>query len=306
MVEPNPEQSAVDFFTLCQWWAVIWGNAYAECERGGSGRVIALWPVPPWHVRPVRLSDGTPAYEVAGAPPVIIPAEDMVHVKGPSPDGSEGYRLTKLARESFGFALACDRFGSAYFGNMTKIGGVLETPGQLSDNARENLRKSWAQAYQGIDATGKIAVLEEGLKFTPFGVSNEAGQYTETRQHQVYEICRWVGVDPIFVYAFGSNPGGVAEQQTRNFLQFSLNPWLRKWESELGRKCLLTTEKGTFYPEFLRESIIQLDVKTQHEVWAIGIDKGWYDVNEVRKWLNLPPKEPNGTPDAQQQSAERR
>jgi HK97 family phage portal protein len=298
--EPNPEQSAVEFFTLLMWWAVLYGNAFAEVVRDGAGRAVQLWPIPPWTCKPHR-TDAGPVYVIRtpDAQDVTIAAEDVLHLKGPTPDGSQGYKLAKLAAESFGYSLALDRFGSALFGNSCKIGGVLKTAGQLSETARDNLKRSWANSYQGVDSTGKIAVLEEGLDFVPFTISNEAQEYTLTRQHQIYEVCRWIGVDPIFVYEYGRATWSNSEAQTRNFLQFSLNPWLKKIETELTRKVFPIGERQTYYPEFVRESVVQMDTKTQHEVWAIGVDKGWYQVEEVRQWLNLPKLPPKPEPIAE-------
>lgn len=288
--EPNTEQSAVDFFSLMTWWAVLWGNAYAEIEFSGDGSILGLHPIPPWAVTPGRNSLGNIVYEVhTETEDIILDASSVMHIKGPSADGSVGYRIVQIARDSLGFSLAAERFGSSYFANSCKIGGVLKTAGQLSEQARENLKASWAKLYSGVENTGKVPVLEEGLDFAPFSISNEAGQYDQTRQQQVYEVCRWLGIDPVFVYALGQNPGGVAEQQTRNFLQFTLNPWLRKIESEVTRKCVKPSERDVIYPEFVRESLISMDAKTQADVWAVGIGAGWLTIDEVRAFQNLEP-----------------
>jgi len=306
--EPNPDQGAVDFFSLIMWHAVLWGNAYAEIVRDGTGRVTALYPIPPWTVAVGKRAGGGLAYQITtDEGTLVLSAGDVLHVKGPSTDGSAGYRLVQLARESLGYSMALDQFGASYFGNGCKIGGVLQTVGSLSDQARENVRAGWVASYSGVDNAGKVPVLEEGLTYTPFAVNNESGQYLENRQHQIVEICRWVGVDPIFVYEYGRATWRNGEQQYRNFLQFSLNPWLRKIESEIARKVISPADRPDLYAEFLRESVIQMDTSTQHQLWKVGVEAGWYEVNEVRKWLNLPPlanpqPKPKPTPDAHPQA----
>jgi len=281
--EPNLDQSAYEFFALLQFRAIIWGNGYAEIVRNGAGEVVELVPIPPWAV---TFHDQQYQIQTDSGPVTLSPA-DMLHIKGPSLDGSVGARLVDVARTSLDVTLACERFAASYFGNSCKLGGVLKTAGVLSDQARENLRKSWNGQYSGADRAGTVGLLEEGLDFAPFSINNNEGQFLESRQHQVLEVCRWIGVDPIFVYAFGANPGGVAEQQTRNFLTFSLNPWLRKWEGEINRKCGL---KGTpYYAEFVREALLSLDAKTQSDLWSVGVDKGWYTIDNVRDFLNLEP-----------------
>lgn len=303
--EPNPEMSSVDFLSLLMWNAVIWGNGFAEIVRDGTSAVTALYPIPPCTVSVGKLKTGGIGYQVqTDQGTLTLPASDVLHIKGPSPDGTTGYQLVKLARESLGLSLALDTFGASFFGNGCNIGGVLETVGSLTDEARDNIRDGWlGTAYQGASNAHKIPVLEEGLKFVPYQVNNEQAQFLESRTHQIYEVCRWVGVDPIFLFEYGRATWNNAEAQTRNFLQFSLNPWLRKIESECNRKIIGKADRKDTYAEFVRESVIQMDTKTQHEVWQIGVTGGWYEANEVRKWLNLPPiKEPKPQSPAPQES----
>ena len=143
----------------------------------------------------------------------------------------------------------------------------------------------------------------------PYSVNNETAQFLESRQYQILEVCRWVGVDPIFLFEYGRATWHNAEQQTRNFLQFSLNPWLRKIESEVNRKVISKADRRDTYAEFVREAVIQMDAKTQAEIWKIGVEGGWLLPDEIRKLQNKPPlpkqpqpqqppaqQEPNGSP----------
>ena len=282
--EPNPDQSAYDFWQLLLCWSVIWGNGYAEIVRQGDGVVSSLYPIPPWSVQPDRDTQGNLYYRVG--PDLILDPPDILHLKGPSADGSQGYRLCQVARDSLANALAVDRFAGSAFANNLKLGGTINHPGALSDNARENLRASWKRDYGGYANAGKWILLEEGMTAVPFQINIEQAQLVPVQQQQIYEVCRWIGVDPIFVYEYGRATWNNAEAQTRNFLQFSLNPKLVQAEGELNRKVVRDPE---LYAEFVRESIIQMDAKTQAEVWQIGVNAGWYEVNEVRAWLNLPP-----------------
>jgi HK97 family phage portal protein len=282
---PNEDTGAVEFFTQLMFWAVLFGNGYAEIERDGAGAVTGLYLLDPRGVTLDYVGNRL-VYRVGE---VTLQPSDVFHLKGPSLDGTEGCRLVQLARESFGYSMALERFGSAYFGNGARLGGTLEYPDELTDNAREVLRTSFAKAYQGVENAGKWAVLENGVKATPFSTNNEASQFIESRQFQVTEICRWIGIDPIFLFDYSRATWNNAEHQTRNFLLFSVNPWLKKIEEGVSLKLLLPNEREDYYAEFTREAIVQLDVKTQTEVWATGVDKGWYTVDEVRSWLNLAP-----------------
>ena len=143
---PNPEMTQPVFFECVQAHALLWGTAFAEIERDGSGRPVALWPVHPRNVTVVRDAlTGRIAYRVTAGPvgpdqpgtQAVIPSEDMIVVPGLSPDGTVGYRLLTIARGTIGFALSAQRYGESFFNNAARPGGALEHPGQLSDVARE-------------------------------------------------------------------------------------------------------------------------------------------------------------------------
>lgn len=287
--EANPEQSADEFFSQLQWYAELYGTGYAEIERNGLGEPIALWNIPSHQVTAKRDAIGAIVYEVRTSEGnAIIDAANMLVFKGRIGTSLEGFNPVKLARQSFEYSLSLDAFGNAYFKNMCNFGGVLEA-GTLSDTARENIVKSFRAAASGAKNTGKWIMLEEGVKANRNAINNEAAQYNEQRQAQILETSRIFGVDPIFLYDYSRATWNNSEHQVRNFLQFTLNSKLKRNESELKRKLMPENMKKDFYFEYLRESIVQLDAKTQDELYALGVDKGWYLLDEVRKWKNLPP-----------------
>src|SRR5262249_51900668 len=129
---------------------------------------------------------------------VYLDQDDCLVVPGLSFDGSMGYRMLSIARENIAFSIACDRFGQAFMGNMGRLGGILKTPNKLSDEAYQNLAKTFnLGANSAVDNSGKTAILEDGLEYTPFNITNEGGLYTETRKYQVQEVCRLFNISPV-------------------------------------------------------------------------------------------------------------
>ena len=53
--------------------------------------------------------------------------------------------------------------------------------------------------FGGSGNSNKIAVLEEGMKYTPIGISPEQAQFLETRKFQINEIARIFRVPPHMV-----------------------------------------------------------------------------------------------------------
>ena len=102
-----------------------------------------------------------------------------------------------MAKNAIGMAIACEEYGAKFFANGAAPGGVLEHPGTIKDPQR--VRESWQSTFGGSGNANKIAVLEEGMKYTPIGISPEQAQFLETRKFQINEIARIFRVPPHMV-----------------------------------------------------------------------------------------------------------
>lgn len=296
--EPNPEMTRNVFFEVLMSHALLHGTAYAEIERNNAGDPIALWPISPQYVQVLRDTEsGELVYRVVLPPGVlhnphdqtaqIIRQADMIAIPGLSPDGSAGYHLLSIARDNIGFSIACDRFGSAFFGNGARLGGLLKSPNRLSDEARENLKKSWSQQYSGVDNSGKTGLLEEGLTYDPISYKDDGALYTTTRQFQITEIARLFNISPVKLHELGRATWGNLATLNTDFYITTLRPWLEKIESELERK--LFGAGSEYYCEFLADSILRGDTTTRYAAYNVAITAGFLTVDEVRGFENLPP-----------------
>lgn len=290
--EPNPEQTRPVFFETLQSHCLLHGNGYAEIERNGDGSARHLWICHPTRTRPDRDPAGRLVYKVQGVPgqpPATIPAADMLHVPGLGPDGSVGYELLEYGRDTIGFALAAQLYGASWFKNAGRPGGILEVAGQLSPEQQETLRRSWQQLHAGADNAGRVAVLEQGTKFSPFTPTNEQAQYRELLLFFVYEVARLLNIQPSKLHDLAKATWGNLETMNQDFLTTTLQPWLTKWEAEVKKKCLPAAVKRVRYCEFLTDVIIRTDYKTRVE----GLNKltggPILTVNEARRLENLPP-----------------
>ena len=54
----------------------------------------------------------------------------------------------------------------------------------------DKVRESWNKLFRGSVNSHQIAVLEEGLKYQPIGISPDQAQFLETRKFQLNEIAR--------------------------------------------------------------------------------------------------------------------
>ena len=204
--EPNPEMSSFVFRETLMTHLLLWGNAYAQVIRNGKNESIALYPLMPNKMSVDRDENGRLYYTYyrgsdeaikdIGSSVTLHPSE-VLHIPGLGFDGLVGYSPIAMAKNAIGMAIACEEYGAKFFANGAAPGGVLEHPGTIKDPQR--VRESWQSTFGGSGNANKIAVLEEGMKYTPIGISPEQAQFLETRKFQINEIARIFRVPPHMV-----------------------------------------------------------------------------------------------------------
>ena len=197
-----------------------------------------------------------------------------------------GYSPITLAKDCIGLGLAAERFGASFFSNGARLGGILQHPAKLSQEAADRLRESWGNAYGGSGNTGKTAILEEGMNFTQLGIPPDDAQFLETRKFQVDDIARWYGVPPHMVGSMESATFSNIEHQQIEYVTHTLRSWLVRWEQELQRKIYMD---DTIFPQFIVDGLLRGDTKTRYESYRVARETGWLSVNEIRGLENLNP-----------------
>jgi HK97 family phage portal protein len=224
----------------------------------------------------------------------LLAAEDVIHVPGLTPDGSVGYRLLTIARESIGFGLAAQRYGCSLFRNLGRPGGVVSVPAtvKLNEEGRENIKRSFRQDHGG-ENVGTVALMEQGFTFTPLEfATNQQTQYQQILNFFVYEVARMLNVPPFKIHSLDEATWNNAGAQQRSFVNDTLRPWLEKWESEIEKKLLLPGEKGRYYVEFDTDCLLRGDDAVRYQSYASASgNAAWLTVNEIRERENLPPVE---------------
>lgn len=288
--QPNSEMGAMRLREAATMQALFFGNAYIEIERRGDGRPYALWLLVPWAVMPFRTDAGDLWYSVAGnTTPVNIPARDVIHLAGPSPDGLLGYNIIDLARRSIGVGLGAERFGSAFFSSGMAVSGTLTHPATLGETARKNLQESLNHQHQGLSRAHRLLLLEENMKFEKFSIDPEQGQFNETRVFQISEVARWFSISPIKLRDLSRSTYSNSEQENLSFVTETLRPWAIRWEQELANKLLLPGEQDNYYVEHLFEALLRGDTAARGEYYAKLFDRGVMSIDEIRQRENLNP-----------------
>ena len=292
--EPNPEMSSFVFRETLMTHLLLWGNAYAQIIRNGKGEVIALYPLMPDRMTVDRDRDGKLYYEYTvstdDAPTVKgtvvrLKPSDVLHIPGLGFDGLVGYSPIAMAKNAIGMAIACEEYGAKFFANGAAPGGVLEHPGTIKDPQR--VRESWQSTFGGSGNANKIAVLEEGMKYTPIGISPEQAQFLETRKFQINEIARIFRVPPHMVGDLEKSSFSNIEQQSLEFVKYTLEPWLVRWEQSIQRTLFSPEEKKRYFAKFNVEGLLRGDYASRMSGYATARQNGWMSANDIRELENM-------------------
>ena len=292
--EPNPEMSSFVFRETLMTHLLLWGNAYAQIIRNGKNEIIALYPLMPNRMTVDRDENGRLFYAYARGQDevirdksrtVILSPADVLHIPGLGFDGLVGYSPIAMAKNAIGMAIACEEYGAKFFANGASPGGVLEHPGTIKDPQR--VRDSWMSQFGGSANANKIAVLEEGLKFTPIGIAPEQAQFLETRKFQINEIARIFRVPPHMVGDLEKSSFSNIEQQSLEFVKYTLDPWVIRWEQSIQRSLFNAEEKPQYFVKFNLEGLLRGDYQSRMNGYAIGRQNGWMSANDIRELENL-------------------
>lgn len=290
--EPNSYQSSYVWREQGQTQAALWGNFYCQIQRDQkTGRVLGLYPMPSWEVTPEINLQGDKIVKTYRIKDEKLADEDVLHIPALGWNGICGVSPISLHRSSITMSLTADEFGANFYKNGTRLSGTIEHPGQLGAEAQKNLRSSWQDVYAGKQNAGKVAILEEGMKFNPITMPLDDAQFIESRKFQVNDIARIFRVPPHMIQDLERATFSNIEQQSIEFVQHTILPWCVRWEQELNRKLFAynPTLKGRYFVKFNLAGLLRGDMASRFKAYAVGRQWGWLSANDVRETEDLNP-----------------
>lgn len=277
---PCPDMGSFSWRQAMLGNALLWGNAYAEIERDARNVPVALWPIHPCRVEVDRGPDGYLIYRVQNANSVTVDLSqsDIFHIRGFG-DGPVGYSVIEYAAQSIGWAQATELFGAAYFGEGMNPTGVLSTDKSLSIDGLVQLRAEMKKLYTGPKAE-RTAILDAGMKFEKISTDPENAQFTEVRQHQVEEICRWFGVPPHKVQHMLRSTFSNIEHQSIEVVVDTITPWVKVFEEEADWKLFGTNRQGLFTKMNLN-GLLRGDAASRAAFYKSLFEMGVLNANQI-------------------------
>ena len=288
--QPNPEMTSFRFRETLMSHILIYGNAYAQIIRNGRGEIIGLYPLTPDRIKVdrdehnkliyiySRYDEANPNIKIQGE--IVLKQKDVLHIPGLGFDGLVGYSPIAMAKNALGISLACEEYGASFFANGASPSGILEHPGVIKNPAK--IREAWHNAY-GSGNSHKVAVLEEGMKYQPIAIPNNEAQFLETRKFQIEEIARLYRVPLHMIGDLDHATFSNVEHLSLDFVKYSLDPWLVRWEQELMRALLSESEKGKYFIKFNVEGLLRGDYASRMQGYATARQNGWMSANDIRE-----------------------
>ncbi len=292
--EPNPEMTAYSFFEVALSHLLLWGNSYSQIIRNGKGEIIGLYPLMPDRMTVDRDENGRLYYEyqissddakINKGTSVRLQPEDVLHVPGLSFDGLCGYSPIAMAKNAIGLGIAAEEYGSKFYANGAAPSGVLEHPGTLKDPSK--VRESWTQTFGGSANSNKVAVLEEGMKYTPISINPAEAQFLETRNFQITEIARIFRVPPHLIGQLDKATFSNIEQQSLEYVTYTLRPWICRLEQAIKRRLFTEEEKKLYFVKFNVDGLLRGDYQSRMNGYAVARQNGWMSANDIRELEDL-------------------
>lgn len=239
-----------------------------------------LWSVPMRQVIVHSDDSGPIAYEFAMTGVVFGP-EDVVHFVAPS-----GSPLRPLARTLALEDAAITWQGQSLAQGMTKRGAFV-TDQRLSDNAIPRMRAELEKLYGGVENAGKVALLEQGLKFESVGVSAVDADLISQRKLSREEVCAAYDIAPALLGLESANYASMSEY--RKALYDSIATRLSLIEETLQVQ-LVDTEPSWdgLFVEFDTGDLLRPDPEARARTYLMNQQSGVNSINERRRLENLP------------------
>jgi HK97 family phage portal protein len=288
---PNDWQTGFEFREMMQFSLVMRGNAYAVKIRDSRGRVVKLIPVNADWVALWEAPSGELFYrvtpnglhmraELAGQP-FLIPAEDMLHVKGFSMNGLVGASRIAIANDAIGLSLAYERQATQWFSNGAAPSGVLTTDQRLQDGAAKRMADDWRATKGGLQNSGKVLVLEQGLKYQQIAMSAQAAEFIASRNFQIQEVTRIFRIPAHMLGDLQKAAQTSIEQLSQEYINLTITGYTSRWAARYSSDWNLRADG--LYVDFDLSILTRANVTARYNNYARGITGGFLTQNEARK-----------------------
>lgn len=286
-LKPNDRYNHFNFIKLLFESVILRGNGYAYIERDEKLKVKALHLIDPDYVQPLVQEDGSVKYIVAGMKSAVD-SFNMIHLFMHADNMMNGISVLKYADMVLTGAYDAEKTSDNFFKSGGGLAGIIKAASPLTSAQKQEIGQSWKEAMVNT-SQGGIAILPQGLDFQSISVTPEDSQLLDARKYSTIQICQFFGVSPWKIFDYSHASYNSLEQADLSFIQDTIMPYVRLFEDELSRKCVLPSEVGVVRVEYSFDALLNADMKTQAEYYNKLLVTGVLSVNDIRNKMGFSP-----------------
>ena len=290
-IEPNPSMSAFQLINQLEVSRNTDGNGYAWIERDSNGNPIHLWPLDPGTVIVKRnIDDNSIWYEInSDEYHFIVYNTDIIHVKHISPlTGVLGISPLDVLRDQLKFQKSVEDFSLAEMDKKDSY--IIKYDRSVSPEKREAMINDFRRM---VTENGGAVVQEKGFEYDRFESNFQPGDLSTTDSITRSRVATAFNVPLSFLNeSLDKGNGKSNEQVMAQFVQMTLLPIVKQYESEFNRKLLTQLQRAKgFYFKFNVNGLLRGDTAARTNFYQMMIRNGIASSNDLRKLEELPPSD---------------
>lgn len=290
-VRPNRLMGPFVFKKLLETWRLMYGNAYVWIARDPkNGTPDELFPLHPDHTEPFVDDNGGLVYvhTLKDGRRRVLKPEEIIHVKCHSDNGIKGQSVLSRASEIIASAGEQQRYEGGFYSRGARPGGVIQVDSNLQREAKNKFRDEWDEIHGGSDNSYRVAILDNGMQYKSFAMTQRDSQFVESREMSVADIARFFLV-PLFKLQAGKQTYNSNEANAIEYVKMTLAPCVLQFEEELTYKLLFEKEiKESKRIKANMNAELRGDTASRAAWYKSMRDVGAYNPNEIRAYEDLP------------------
>lgn len=264
------------------------GNAFWLIQRNPRG-IVNIKNVHPSNVSVQTDSNGVIFYTIGDK---RYSTRDIVHIKlwkSVKPDALLGEGPIQRHKSVLRSALDLHNYADNWFRTAAVPTGTLTTSEFLSAEVAKENKAAFVESQQ----ERSISVLSSGLKYEPIALDPEQAQFLENQKFITRQIANMFGVPAMYMGMSIEGQGMTYVNGNEDRIKL-YEDGLQQYIVRIEQAITDLLPRGQ-YAEFNLTEFLRPSQKTRYESYAIGLDKQFLTVDEIREMEQMPPL--SNTPD---------
>jgi HK97 family phage portal protein len=287
--QPDVDLPRQAFYSSVVTSLLLDGNAFIRVYSNRKGEVVNLTVLNPTTVEIVRNGIGRLQFNVTGESAPLSGDEILYIPDLLRPGQVRGVSRVTALKENFGLSLALEKFYATFMGQGVNLAGVIEFPGNLTQEQADNLRSGFDSRHSGWSRSNRTGVLSGGAQFKPTQIDPQQSGLIESRRMAVEDVARAFNVPPHLLGLPGTMSYSSVEENNRSFLITTVAPLVSKLESALTPLMRRSPGGENAYIKFNMDALLRANIQARTAAYSSGLQAGYLSINDVRKLEDLLP-----------------